>query len=356
MLLGFGIGIAFFKTNSIIAAVGLIGGLFHLMNHACFKGLLFLNAGAFETATGERDLNKLGGLGKLLPLTGLCTIIASLSIAGVPPFNGFASKWLLYHASIWSGRGAAVFYILFAIAAIFISAVTLASFIKFVGATVLGTPSPAVLQAKDKKEGPWLGLSQLFLAFFCLGFGLLPQHGAWLCHRALEPLFPLGKMPDFVTLFGSSELIMTVSDKNAVVGLWSPVVVGGILVVAFLVALGIRRIAAAPRRTVPVWSCGSAVPEEQLRFRAAGYYTPFKKFVHIIVPEWKISWRPKQWPIVTKILNIDKWLFEPLIRGILALFRLFAKSHVGVSQVYAYWIVIGLTVAVLFLFLYKGGA
>ena len=107
MLLGFGLGLALLERDPALAAVAIVAGLFHLLNHACFKGLLFLNAGMFEVVTGERDLNRLGGLNKVVPLTAACTIVASLSIAGLPPFNGFSSKWLLYHASVWSGRGTA---------------------------------------------------------------------------------------------------------------------------------------------------------------------------------------------------------------------------------------------------------
>ena len=162
MLLGFGIGLGLAASDPALAAVGLIGGLFHLINHACFKGLLFLNAGTFEYATGERDLNQLGGLNRLLPVTAVCTIVASLSIAGLPPFNGFSSKWLLYHASIWGSVHAALPFLFFGIAAMFISAVTLASFLKFMGSTIWGSQSAAVREA----ERPFCRLAD---RRYCLG-------------------------------------------------------------------------------------------------------------------------------------------------------------------------------------------
>jgi hydrogenase-4 component B len=347
MLLGFGIGLAFIEINPTIAAVGLIGGLFHLINHACFKGLLFLNAGTFEFSTGERDLNNLGGLGKFLPLTTCATVVASFSISGLPPFNGFASKWLLYHASIWSGGPAPLLFLFFGIAAIFISAVTLASFIKFMGSTVLGAPSPAVLAVKKYQEGPWLGISQLFLALLCVGLGLIPHAGARLSHAAASPLLQ-ARLPSFVDLFGSSSLTLGVRDQVAVVGLWSPVLTGLVLIAAFGLALMIRRLAAAPRRAVAVWACGSMVAPEQLRFKADSYHTPFKKFAHMLLPDWRISWRPRPWPVVVRVLNPDRWGYEPLAQGTLRLFRLLAKSHVGITQVYALWVVIGLVGALLF--------
>jgi len=145
---------------------------------------------------------------------------------------------------------------------------------------------------------------------------------------------------------------MTISDHGAVVGLWSPVIVGLILLAAFALALVIRRLAAAPRRAVATWACGSEVPAEELRFRADGYYTPFKKFVHLILPEWRGEWRPQRSEVPMNVLGLDRWLYQPVVRGVLALFRWFARSHVGVPQVYAAWLVIGFIGSMMFLLLH----
>jgi len=83
-----------------LAIIGFYGALFHTVNHALFKSLLFLNAGSMLYATGTQDLNRLGGLMKYMPLTAVTALVASFSIAGVPLFNGFASKWSLYVATI----------------------------------------------------------------------------------------------------------------------------------------------------------------------------------------------------------------------------------------------------------------
>ena len=351
MLLGFGLGLGLLERDPALAAVAIIAGLFHLFNHACFKGLLFLNAGVFEVVTGERDLNRLGGLNKVIPVTAVCTIVASLSIAGLPPFNGFSSKWLLYHASVWGGHGTGVVFLLFGIVAIFISAITLALFLKFMGSTIWGAPSPAVRRAGAVREGPWLGVSQLVLALACVGFGLFPNAGAWLCYQAAGA-FAAGQ-PAFATLFGPSPVAMQLTDQGAIVGLWSPLVVGSILVVAFVLALGIRRVAAAPRRAVTVWACGSEVPAEELRFRAAGYYTPFKKFVHAISPERGVRWPLRRWPIVTRILDPDGWAYRPLVNGTLRLFRWFATGRLGFRSVYPAWTLIGIVICFVALFVLR---
>jgi hydrogenase-4 component B len=351
MVLGFGIGLAFMGVNPLVSALGLIGGLFHLFNHACFKGLLFLNAGSIEVATGERDLNNLGGLGRVLPITAACTLVACLAIAGLPLFNGFSSKWILYHASIWGAKGVGVIFLYFGIVAIFISAVTLASFMKFMGTTVWGTPSPVVRGLSPIREGAWLGAPQVLLAVFCVGFGVFPHAGARICYNAATSLGAARSMPDFTALFGPSLLSLQVMDKGAAVGLWSPIVVAAALLGAIILGAVIRRLGGAKTRVVPVWACGSDPTLEEMRFRAQGYYSPFKDFVHAIMPEWRSAWRPTRSEAPQRVLDLDGWLYGPAVRGVLAMFRWFARSHVGIPQVYAAWLVIGFVGSLLFLVL-----
>ena len=109
ILLGLGVCMALLPGGDhrlvTLAAIGLFGALYHVMNHGVFKGLLFLNAGSILYATGTQDLNKLGGLMKFMPLTAVTALVASFSISGVPLFNGFVSKWSIYVAAV-QGSGA----------------------------------------------------------------------------------------------------------------------------------------------------------------------------------------------------------------------------------------------------------
>jgi hydrogenase-4 component B len=351
MLLGFGIGLSLIRVSPFLAAIGLVGGLFHVLNHACFKALLFLNAGVFEMVTGERDLNRLGGLSRFVPLTAVCTAIASFSIAGLPPFNGFASKWLLYHGSIWAKGGVGIVLLLFGIVAIFISAVTLASFLKFMGATIWGCPSPVVSMSGRQKEGVWIGGSQSVLATICLALGLLPYVGVQLCYRALQFSTEPSGLPAYSALFGTSSLSLAISDGSQVLGIWFPLAVGAMVLGAFGVGELIRVSVASPRRSVAVWHCGSEMSVEETRFRADHYYVPFKRFVRLIAPELRIHWRPRQWPAVTKILNPDVWAYQPGVNWILNTFRRVSASRVGFPQVYPAWNLIGLAVSFVILFL-----
>ena len=125
--------------------VGLAGGLFHMLNHAIYKSCLFLVAGVVEKEAGSVDLDRLGGLAKRLPLTFIACLIASLSISGIPPFNGFASKWMIYQGLIESGANSSnMTWVLWLAAAMLGSVLTLASFVKVLHAVFLCKPSPQV--------------------------------------------------------------------------------------------------------------------------------------------------------------------------------------------------------------------
>ncbi|OGD15466.1 MAG: hypothetical protein A2V76_01085 [Candidatus Aminicenantes bacterium RBG_16_63_14] len=106
------------------SALGIAGAVFHMINHAVFKSLLFYNAGALETALGTRDLRQMGNVSKLLPVTSQTSMIASLSISGIPPFNGFFSKLVIIIAAVQAGQP------VFALAAVVGSLFTMAAFMK----------------------------------------------------------------------------------------------------------------------------------------------------------------------------------------------------------------------------------
>jgi multicomponent Na+:H+ antiporter subunit D len=169
MLLGVGVGLAVLANPIALETFGIKameGGIFHIMNHAMYKGLLFLTAGALFFRTGTRDLNKMGGLGNNMIYTAVFFIIGAAAIAGIPPFNGFASKLIIYE-SVYQ------FNPLLAIIAMLVSILTLASFVKVFHSAFLG---PKMEQFKDVKEVP---KSMLFamatLAFIIIIFGLFPD-------------------------------------------------------------------------------------------------------------------------------------------------------------------------------------
>ncbi len=110
ILLGVGTGIYGWAAGMPwLAAIGLLAGLYHLVNHAMFKGLLFLGAGSVLHATGTRNMEVLGGLARLMPVTAVCFLVGSLAISAIPPLNGFVSEWFTYQGLIGAAMGGDIF-------------------------------------------------------------------------------------------------------------------------------------------------------------------------------------------------------------------------------------------------------
>ena len=144
--------------------LGVIGAIFHLFNHAVFKSLLFYNAGAVEMALGTRDLKKMGNLTKLLPVTSQTSMIASLSIAGIPPFNGFFSKLVIIIACVQAGQP------IFAFLAVIGSILTLASFMKV---QRYGFRSERIIEKVKTKVGLSMNFAMIALAILCIAASLM---------------------------------------------------------------------------------------------------------------------------------------------------------------------------------------
>jgi len=163
--------------------LGLVGGLFHMVNHSVFKSLLFLNAGAVEYATDTRDLKRLGDLNRMMPVTANTSLVASMSIAGIPPLNGFWSKLIIVMACVQSGHHWA------ALAAILVSLMTLASFLKVQRYAFFEAAKAGLSHVS---EVPFLmRVAMLFLAVLCVVMSLMVMTGIespWLVGSAAGAL------------------------------------------------------------------------------------------------------------------------------------------------------------------------
>ncbi|MDD2680217.1 MAG: complex I subunit 5 family protein [Candidatus Omnitrophica bacterium] len=155
--------------------IGIIGAIFHMFNNAIYKNGLFLVGGAVEKQKGTFELDKLGGLARYMPLTFISGLVLALSISGIPPLNGFASKWMIYQATLLGLASSAgillrFVYMFALIAAMFGSALTLASFIKFIHAIFLGQDNNL---KKPPKEASWRMLTPLLvLSGLCVILGI----------------------------------------------------------------------------------------------------------------------------------------------------------------------------------------
>ncbi len=167
VFLGIGIGMLILSTggDGKIAALSILGGLFHLMNHSIFKALLFLNAGSVEYRTGTRNLRKMGGLASRMPITSATSFIASMSISGIPPFNGFFSKIIIIIAAIQAR------YYLLSFFAVIVSIITLASFSKVLKYAFAGKTHEKHNEIKEVPVS--MSISMTALALLCLLMSLL---------------------------------------------------------------------------------------------------------------------------------------------------------------------------------------
>lgn len=178
--------------------VGIIGGLFHMINHALYKSCLFLTAGAVEKQAGSSDLEKLGGLGFRMPVTFICFAITAASICGVPPFNGFFSKEFVYDAALESG---VVFYLCAVLGSLF----TAISFLKLGHAVFLGKFNDP---QRSVKEAPFAMFAPMIvLAGFCVFFGL--KHNFAVSNLIL-PVFGQGA-------FAADSLLGAISPKLVII-------------------------------------------------------------------------------------------------------------------------------------------
>jgi len=175
LALGTGAVVLYSGGSKTLAGLAIFGGLFHLINHAAFKSLLFLASGSIEQQTGTRQLKELGGLTKVMPWTSATCRIAALSISGVPPFNGFWSKLIIIIAVVQAGLSAATpaapLFVVLGVVTVLVSFLTLVSFVK-VQRYALHGPLPERLEGA--KEAPLLmRLSLSLLALVCVSIGVL---------------------------------------------------------------------------------------------------------------------------------------------------------------------------------------
>lgn len=170
--------------------IGIIGAIFHMFNNAIYKNGLFLVGGAVHKKKGTFELDALGGLSRYMPYTFAAGLILSLSISGIPPFNGFASKWLIYQGTLFglsssTGPVLKLIYVFALIAAMFGSALTLASFIKFIHAIFLGQDHSSKKENSGESSVKML-IPVLTLACFCVAIGVFSH---FFMNKFLLPCF-----------------------------------------------------------------------------------------------------------------------------------------------------------------------
>jgi hydrogenase-4 component B len=260
--LGLGASILFASQgDSTWAAIAFAAALLHILNHAVFKALLFLAAGAFERAVGSLDLDRIGGLLRRMPWTGGAFLIGSMAIAGVPPLNGFASEWLtlqaLIHVAFGPSLGLGLAGALATAGLAATAALAVFCFVKVVGLVLLGGPRRA--EAETAVEAPpSMRAAPVFLAGCCVALGAAPG-------LLIPSLMELAPQPHGLAVEPGLSIPGTGS-------LPSPWLLFGLLALSGLLwrLRGSRR--AAP---TPAWACGQQV-EPSLNWSSAGFTKPLR--------------------------------------------------------------------------------
>ena len=213
----------------LCTALGISSGLYHAMNHTLFKGLLFLAAGAVLHETGTTDLGKLGGLSKKMPHTTVLFLIGAASISGIPPFNGFASKWLIYQATYQKAvETGNIGFALVTIVALVTSTLTLASFVKVSQSVFFGQLPKEYENVKEVPFGMRFAMG--ILALLCVLTGLFPGFvTTYLTEPAARAVFHVGDYINAMMGSGYAESVMGANAPAAPAvsfaqtGVWSPI-------------------------------------------------------------------------------------------------------------------------------------
>jgi hydrogenase-4 component B len=243
------------------SAVAFAAALLHALNHALFKGLLFLGAGAFNRAVGSLELDRLGGLLRRMPWTGGAFALGAIAIAGVPPLNGFASEWLtlqsLLHLGVASHLGVALAGALATAAMAGTVALAVYCFVKVIGLVLLGLPRRE--ECAEANEAPvGMRASMVFLATACVVLGVLPG----LLVPTLAAL-----APGSASLHGGAALHVPGTGSLPTLA----------LALALVVLVGVlARLARGPRAApAPTWACGQP-PAVGLQWSSAGFTKPLR--------------------------------------------------------------------------------
>jgi len=272
-----GAGLIFLSYGLLLpASVAFAGALYHALNHAAFKGLLFMGAGAVQRSTGTRNMERLGGLIGTMPWTAGLFLIGAAAVAALPPLNGFASEWLIFQALLEGFRipqpsTALLMPIAVGILAL-ASGLTAACFVKAFGITFLAIPrSPAAERASEAPFSMRAGMA--LLAAACIALGLGPFVVVPRLSGALEAMGLTAPGPP------SPPLVTRPLGIAGTTGQMSPVLLAaGLLGIVALVHIGLRLAGArAPVRRVDAWGCGRIRQTPRMQYTSAAFAEPLRR-------------------------------------------------------------------------------
>ena len=276
VFVGLGLALSFRADHfGAAAALAFTAALFHAFNHSLFKSLMFFGSGAVLTATGERDMEKLGGLIHRMPVTALAVLGGAAAISALPPWNGFVSEWLTFQTILLSPElpqwGLRLFVPATGALLALSVALTAACFVRFYGITFLGRPrSPAAAEAAETDH--FSRGVMLALAVLCLLIGILPGY-------VIDRIAPVAQsllgthMPQQSSVAWLS-LVPINKARSSYNGL---LVFLFIAASASLAAYAIHRLASKATRRAPIWACGFPGLDPSMQYTASSFSQPIRR-------------------------------------------------------------------------------
>ena len=358
ILLGIGAGMIF-QTYGLkeFAALGLLAGLYHTINHAMFKALLFLGAGSLVYATHTRNMEEYGGLLRRMPWTGLFFLIGAVSISALPPTNGFVSEWLVFQTLFLSFQFPDLFLKLMLPIAAAILALTgvlaLACFAKAFGISFLALPRSA--HARHAEEVPTsMRIGMAIPALLCIGLGLAPMIVVPLLDRITAPLTGVSITDKVLALDGwaLAPVNMEFSSVSPPM-LAAMLILGGLLGLTLAFLFGGRLV----KRYYKTWGCGINL-SSRMEYTATGFVQPIKRvFSTIYQPTIKLEteflqesrYFAKQRKFEFHIEPVfEKYLYDPVVHIFMRIADRLRILQAGSLHLYLAYIFVTLVILLLF--------
>jgi formate hydrogenlyase subunit 3/multisubunit Na+/H+ antiporter MnhD subunit len=298
MILGFGLG----------SVIGVAAGLFHMINNALYKSGLFLCAGSVEYRTGKDNIEDLGGLSKAMPLTFFATMIFAMSISGIPPLNGFASKWMIYQGIIDFGSGqgiASKLWFIWLGLAVLGSALTMASFIKLTGGIFLGRRKTEFDEVREVPFAMWLPIT--ILAAACIFTGV------------------------FATGFIVPVMLIPVAGKFEFTGFWNSSIVSLLVLISFIAGIIVYLFTGLRKYRMEESFTGGEKIQDEVSFTTPEFYKTIGEFSFFA---WMYRKAEEKW---FDLYDLSKKL-------VLGFSHALSDAHEGVLTGYVIWVLSGLII------------
>jgi hydrogenase-4 component B len=345
ILIGLGAAMVFESYHlNLLAGLALIATLLHVMNHALFKGALFMGAGSILFATHTKDMEKLGGLARRMKWTGIIFFIGALSIAAIPPFNGFVSEWLIFQSLLQSFQIPDITVKILLPVAIAILALTGAlaavCFVRLFGIVFLAKPRSD--HAEHAEEVPRTMLvGSGIAAFLCVFTGILSFAIIPYVDQVTTPLVGASAASSIVNGF-------VISPTNDQFSTMSPFVLAILIAIMVPLVIVISKRYGGKRKTVieDTWDCGTPLTAHN-QYTGTAYSNPLVKvFSYIYRPKPEVKTESTSSPYVKKRVSyafvivpvFEKYLYQPIVTIMVALAHRASKIQAGSIQAYLAYI------------------